>query len=214
MKNFIKFSLVFFTFLTAFSQNGDGAKKLLDEVSEKMSSYNNVFVDFDYILNNKAEDVRQELSGDVLLQGEKYIVNLFGSTQIFDGSKTYTIIPENEEVNISNADLDRDNTVTPSKFFSFYNNGYTFNLGKVSTINGKKIQFVKLVPIDTNSEVNTVLVGIDLKNKHIYQIIENGKNGTDTILTAKSIKTNQVLDSSLFLFDKNKYEELGYIIND
>ncbi len=214
MKNFIKFSLVFFTFLTAFSQNGDGAKKLLDEVSEKMSSYNNVFVDFDYILNNKAEDVRQELSGDVLLQGEKYIVNLFGSTQIFDGSKTYTIIPENEEVNISNADLDSDNTVTPSKFFSFYNNGYTFNLGKVSTINGKKIQFVKLVPIDTNSEVNTVLVGIDLKNKHIYQIIENGKNGTDTILTAKSIKTNQVLDSSLFLFDKNKYEELGYIIND
>lgn len=213
MKNFIKFSLVFFTFLTAFSQNGDSAKKLLDNVSINMSSYNNVYVEFDYVLNNKTEDVKQELSGDVILQGEKYRVNLFGSTQFYDGLKTYTIIPENEEVNISNVDIDNKNTMTPSKIFSFYKSGYTYSLSEENTINGKKIQFVKLIPIDTNSEIKSVLVGIDMKNKHIYQIIENGKNGTDTILTAKKIKTNQSLDSSLFSFDKAKYEDLGYIIN-
>ena len=212
MKNYIKFSLIFFTFFTVFSQN-DGSKKLLDDVSTNMSSYNNVLVDFDYVLNNKTEDVQQELSGDVIIQGEKYLVNLFGSTQFYDGSKTYTIIPEDEEVDVSNVDIDNKNTMTPSKIFSFYKSGYMYNLDKVSTINGKKIQFVKLIPIDTNSEINSVLVGIDVKNKHIYQIIENGKNGTDTILTAKKVKTNQTLDSSLFTFDKAKYEDLGYIIN-
>ncbi|MDH3321947.1 MAG: outer membrane lipoprotein carrier protein LolA, partial [Flavobacteriaceae bacterium] len=122
-------------------------------------------------------------------------------------------IPENEEVNISNSDIDDQSTVTPSKFFSFYKSGYTYDLGALKSLNGKEIQFVELVPIDTNSEVSSVLVGVDLKNNHIYQIIEIGKNGTDTILTAKTLKTNQNIDGSLFSFDENKYESLGYMIN-
>ncbi len=214
MKKIIFTFFIVFTSLVSFSQNGGEAKKILDEVSQKMSSYQNIFIDFDYVLDNKEEDVRQELSGDVLLQGEKYMVNLFGSTQIFDGSKTYTIMPENEEVNISNADIDDKNLVTPSKFYSFYKSGYSFYMGEKKKIKGKKIQFVKLVPMDSNSEVNSVFVGVDLSSMHIYQVIENGKNGTNTILTAKKIKTNQDLASDLFTFNKSKYEKMGYFIND
>lgn len=214
MKKIIFTFFIVFTSLVSFSQNGGEAKKILDGVSQKMSSYQNIFIDFDYILDNKEEDVRQELSGDVLLQGEKYMVNLFGSTQIFDGSKTYTIMPENEEVNISNADIDDKNLVTPSKFYSFYKSGYSFYMGEKKKIKGKKIQFVKLVPMDSNSEVNSVFVGVDLSSMHIYQVIENGKNGTNTILTAKKIKTNQDLASDLFTFNKSKYEKMGYFIND
>jgi outer membrane lipoprotein-sorting protein len=213
MKNILSFTFAIFTFFTTFSQNEEDAKNLLDRVSNKMNSYNNVFVDFDYVLDNKAEDVQQKLSGDVIMQGDKYVVNLFGSTQIYDGSKTYTIIPENEEVNISDADIDSDNTFTPSKFYSFYKNGYTYSLGDIEKIGVKQIQFVKLIPIDTNSDVNSILVGVNLKTEHIFQIIEVGKNETRTILTAKIIKTNQDIDSSLFSFDEKKYEELNYMIN-
>lgn len=213
MKKYIILSIAIFTQLAIFSQNDSQAKKLLDKVSETMSSYKNVFIDFEYVLNNKSEDVRQELNGDVTLQGDKYIVNLFGSTQMFDGLKTYTVIPENEEVNISDADIDNENTVTPSKFFSFYKSGYTYTLDEQKNIQGKKVQFVKLIPIDTNSEVSAVMVGVDLKNNHIYQIIEIGKNGTDTILTAKHTKINQNISDSMFSIDEKKYEALGYMIN-
>ncbi len=212
-KDFVIFTIAFFTIGMVFSQNGVSAKKLLDGVSNKMSSYNNVFVDFDYVLDNKSEDVQQEMSGDVVMQGDKYVVNLFGSTQIFDGSKTYTIIPENEEVNISDADIDSDNTFTPSKFYSFYKNGYTYFLDEIKKVNGKQIQFVKLIPIDSNSEIDSILVGIDLRTEHIYQIIEIGKNKTQTILTAKEIKIDQNLDSSMFRFNEKKYTELNYLIN-
>lgn len=194
-------------------QNDEAAKKILDDASGTMSSYNNVSMDFDYVLDNSAEDVKQEMSGDVILEGEKYVVNLFGSTQIFDGSKTYTIIPENEEVNISDADIDEDNTFTPSKFYSFYKSGYNYALGDIKQVNGKKIQFIKLTPIDSNSEISEILVGIDTKSNHIYQIIEIGMNQTRTILTANNIKTNQPIDGSVFVFDEKKYEELNYMIN-
>lgn len=195
------------------SQNDGAAKSILDQASNTMSAYTNLSMDFDYVLDNKAEDVKQEMSGDVLLQGEKYVVNLFGSTQIFDGSKTYTIIPENEEVNISDADTDEENTFTPSKFYSFYESGYSYSMDELKTVNGKKVQFVKLIPIDTNSEINRILVGIDTKTNHIYQIIEIGTNQTRTILTAKNIKTDQEIDGNIFAFDEKKYEELNYMIN-
>ena len=197
----------------ALGQNDVAAKTILDAASGTMSSYNNISMDFDYVLDNTAEDVKQEMSGDVILEGEKYVVNLFGSTQIFDGSKTYTIIPENEEVNISDADIDEANTFTPSKFYSFYKSGYSYALGDIKQVNGKKVQYIKLTPIDSNSEISEILVGIDTKTNHIYQIIEIGMNQTRTILTANNIKTNQPIEGSVFVFDEKKYEELNYMIN-
>lgn len=205
--------LTVFSSSIVLAQNEETAKSILDKASGTMSAYSNLSMDFDYVLDNKAEDVKQEMSGDVILEGEKYVVNLFGSTQIFDGSRTYTIVPENEEVNISDSDLDEENTFTPSKFYSFYKSGYTYSMDELKQINGKKIQFVKLTPIDTNSEISNILVGIDTKTNHIYQVIEIGINETRTILTAKNIKTNQEINGSVFAFDQKKYEELNYMIN-
>ncbi len=200
--------------LISTAQNGDSAKKLLDEVSDQMSAYQNVYVEFDYKLENKAENVTQDTKGDATLQGDKYLVNFFGSTQIFDGVKTYTIIPENEEVNISVAEVDNQNTITPAKFYSFYKTGYTFGMGESKTIGGKNIQFVKLTPMDSNSEISSVLVGVDTKTKNIDTIKQIGENGTETVLKVKNLKTNQTLKNNLFSFDLKKYEDLGYIINE
>ncbi|MDN3643440.1 outer membrane lipoprotein carrier protein LolA [Lutimonas halocynthiae] len=209
----LSFIMAIFFINVAIAQNDEAAKSTLDEASATMSGYKNISMDFDYVLDNKAEDVKQEMSGDLLLEGEKYLVNLFGSTQIFDGSKTYTIIPENEEVNVNDADIDEENTFTPSKFYTFYQSGYTYNMSELKQVNGKKVQFVKLTPIDTNSEISNIMVGIDTKTNHIYQIIEIGTNQTRTILTAKNIKTNQQIDASVFAFDEKKYEDLNYMIN-
>lgn len=195
------------------AQNDASAKSILDNASSTMSAYKNLSMDFDYVLDNRAEDVTQEMSGDVILQGEKYVVNLFGSTQMYDGVKTYTIIPENEEVNISEADIDEENTFTPSKFYSFYKSGYTYKMDELKKIGGKNIQFVRLTPIDSNSEIKSILVGIDTKTNHIYQIIEIGNNETRTILTAKNIKTNQQINGEVFVFNEKKYEDLNYMIN-
>lgn len=195
------------------AQDVEGAKKLLDEASATMSGYDDVSVSFDYVLDNKAEDVKQELSGDLMLKGEMYVVNLFGSTQIYDGQNTYTIIPENEEVNITPADVDEDNTFTPSKFYSFYDSGYSYSMARQENTGGKKVQYVKLVPIDSESEVESILVGIDLDTKHIYRIVETGLNGTQTTLTANKILTDQNLSPSVFAFDEKKYTDMNYLIN-
>jgi len=147
------------------------------------------------------------------MKGDLYNVNFLGVNQLFDGKKVYTIISEDEEVNISDVDSEDSSTLTPSKFFSFYKNGFTYSWDVLQNMNGRKIQYVKLIPIDSNSEIRTVLLGVDVKTNHIYRLIETGNNSTITTLTITKFKTNQPLSSTLFSFDETKYKKEGYLIN-
>jgi outer membrane lipoprotein-sorting protein len=195
----------------AFGQNSTEAKKLLDEVNTKVKSYDNISLDFKYVLVNTEENIKQEMRGDVVLQGDKYVLNAFGVTRIFDGKTLYTIIPEDEEVTISSENSEDESTITPSAMLSFYQEGYTYQMDIVQNVQGRKIQYVKLVPIDSNSEIKNVLLGIDIKTKHIYNLIEVGSNNTKTTITVNSFKTNEPLSKSLFTFDESKYKD--YYIN-
>ncbi len=193
------------------AQNDAKAKALLTEVSAKVKSYKNISINFKYVLENSAENIKQETRGDVVMAGDKYRLNILGITRIFDGTKLYSISPEDEEVSISKEDSDETNSITPSKMLSFYEEGFKYKMDIIQNANGRKIQYVKLTPIKSDSEIKSILLGIDNSTKNIYKLIETGKNGTKTILTVNSFKTNEALSKSLFTFDASKYED--YYIN-
>ncbi|GAA3787707.1 outer membrane lipoprotein carrier protein LolA [Corallibacter vietnamensis] len=194
---------------TTFAQNK--AKSLLDEVSAKVKSYENISIDFKYALENLSENIKQETRGDVAMQGDKYRLNILGSTRIFDGKTLYSISPDDEEVTVSQENGDDENSITPSKMLSFYEDGYTYKMDIVQNVRGRNIQYVKLTPMDSDSEIKNVLLGIDAQTKHIYNLIQIGKNGVKTTLTVNSFKTNEPLSKTLFTFDKSKYK--NYYIN-
>lgn len=209
MKNLVTILLITLT-LNAFAQ--EKAKALLNEVSEKVKSYDNISLDFKYTLENLSENIRQETKGDVVMQGDKYRLNILGVTRLFDGKSLYSISTEDEEVSITSNIDDDSNTITPSKMLSFYEDGYTYNMDIEQDIKGRKIQYIKLTPIDSNSEIENILLGIDAQTKHIYNLIQIGKNGTKTTLTVNSFETNQPLSNTLFTFDADKYKDF-YINN-
>ncbi|HEX9152748.1 MAG TPA: outer membrane lipoprotein carrier protein LolA, partial [Flavobacterium sp.] len=77
------------------------AKDLLDQVTAKVRSYNNIVIDFKYSLNNAKENINQDSKGNVTMKGNQFVLNFMGVTKIFDGKKSYTIVPEDEEITIS-----------------------------------------------------------------------------------------------------------------
>ena len=206
----IVLTIMFFaTFANA--QDANKAKALLDEVYNKVKSYDNIYVDFKFDLKNAEAGINQETRGDVTLSGDKYIFNYLGAQQLFDGKKVYTIVPENEEVTIEDQSEDED-AMTPSKMLTFYKEGHNYAWDILQDIQGRKIQFVKLTPIDSDTEIKSRLLGIDMGTKHIYKLIETGKNGTKTTITVNSFKTDQDLSKTLFTFDEAKYKDEGYFI--
>ncbi|GEQ86131.1 membrane protein [Patiriisocius marinistellae] len=208
-----KLALVFITIFTVATATAQDAKKLLNEVSAKVRSYDNITIDFKYNLNNKKEGVNQDTRGDVTLSGENYVLNMLGTTRLFDGKKIFTIVPEDEEVTISTYNAKDDKDITPSKMLTFYEKGYNAKMDIVQNVSGRKIQFVKLTPIDSNAEIKDILLGIDAQTKHIYKLIQTDSKGTKYTLTVQSFKTNQPLSKTLFTFDQAKYKSDGYYIN-
>ena len=211
MKIFLLILSIIISFLGQAQSPNSEAQIILDEVSDKVNSYESMILKFRYVLENTEENIRQETSGDITLEGEKYILNILGITRVYNGESLFTISPEDEEVTISSNNTTEENTITPSELLSFYKDGYTYDMDIAQNINGRKIQYIKLTPIDSNSEIKYVLLGIDLNTKHVYKLIEIGSNDTKTTLTINSFKTNQNLSKKLFKFDPTKYSD--YYIN-
>lgn len=205
--------LILIAFFSLTAMQAQDAKSMLRDVSAKAKSYDNVLIDFKYTLENTAEKVNQETRGDVTLMGDKYVLNMLGTTRIFDGKKIYTIVPEDEEVTIATYNPQDDKEITPSKILTFYEKGYNAKMDIAQTVKGRKIQYIKLTPIDSKAEIKDILLGIDTQTKHIYKLIQTDAKGTKFTLSVNSFKTNQPLSKTLFTFDESKYKQNGYYIN-
>jgi len=200
------------------SQQKDEARLLLDKVSTTMKTYNNMILDFSTSLMNEEAGINEDdelpTRGSITLQGEMYNLNYLGNNFIFNGIKLYVINHDEKEVMINDQDLEEeDGVIYPSKLLTFYKEGYNYKMSLIKLINGHKIQFIELTPIDTDSEIVKVNLGIDLKTNHIYKLIQFGDNGTKTTLTIDQFKSNQKISDELFQFDQNSYEKLGYLID-
>ena len=196
------------------SQNAEEAELLLNKVSENIKSYDNIYINYTYTLSNLEEDINQTNKGSFVTEGNNWKFVMLGVTRIFDGEKLYTISPDDEEVTISTQNPDDESTITPNKMLYFYEEGYNFEMDIVQYVGRKKIQFVKLVPMDSDAEIKYILLGIDVEFNQIYKVIETGINDTQTTIAIVDFEVNLPLEESLFVFDREKYlEELNYYEN-
>jgi len=209
--NKLSYILLLFLFTFSLQAQDKKAKDLLDQVTAKVRSYDNMVIDFRYSLNNAKENVNQDSKGNVTMKDNMYVLNFMGVTKIFDGQKTYTIVPEDEEITISKYDEKDENAITPSKMLTFFNSGYKYSMDILQNVKGRKIQYIKLVPNNSRDQRKEILLGIDSQTKHIYNLIEMGKNGSKTTYTVNSFKTNQPLSKNQFTFAASKYP--NYYVN-
>ena len=210
MKKLIQIAFILLISFSVQAQDKQ-AKSLLDQVTAKVKSYDNIVIDFKYSLNNSKENINQDSKGNVTMKNNQYILNFMGITKIFDGKKTYTIVPEDEEITISSFNEKDDSAITPSKMLTFFNSGYKYSMDILQDVRGRKIQYIKLIPTNPRDQRKEILLGIDVQTKHIYNLIEMGKKGTKTTLTVNSFKTNQPLSKNQFIFAESKYP--NYYIN-
>lgn len=213
MKNSKLFSLLLIltVFMTASAQTEPAAEAMVQDVLKKVKSYDNIQIKFNYILENTAEDIKQETRGSLKLKGEKYLLKLMGTTQLFDGEKIYSIIPEDEEITISDYSPEDDKQLTPSKMLSFFEEGYMYQMDRIENLDGRKIQYVKLIANDENAQMQEALIGIDQMTKHLYNLIQKQDNDTQIEIRISDFKPNQPLSDNMFSFDESRYPD--YYIN-
>ncbi len=208
-KLIILFLCVFINF--GFSQDNSDAELLLNKVSENIKNYNNIYINYDYTLKNIEEDISQTNKGSFVTENDKWRFEMLGITRIFDGDKLYSISPDDEEITISSQDPEDETTITPNKMLYFYEDGYYFEMDKVKFIGDgqfrKKIQYIKLVPKDSDAEIKFILLGIDTEFNQIYVVEETGKNDTVTTISIVDFEFNLTLDPKLFIFQEDEFKD-------
>ena len=147
------------------------------------------------------------ISGELYIKKEKYFIDTEEIDQIFDGDKLYTIIHENEEIIIT-SDSNTFFNFTPKQIFNFFKDdfeieteeGQDFSINLIARNLVQEDLFYKII-IDSNL---LSIKRIDIKNRD--NLILN------SFLTL-SYKYNLSLPSSLFKFDKNKFNDYMLIEN-
>ena len=214
MKKYIFLTISIF-FSLSYSQVDTDAEKLLNKVSENIKSYDNIYINYTYTLNNLEEDINYTNRGSFVTENDNWRFEMLGITRIFDGDKLYTISPDDEEVTISSQNPEDETTITPNKMLYFYEEGYYFEMGSVRYIGNtdfrKKIQYVKLIPMDSEADIKYIDLGIDTEFNQIYEVVETGKNETITTISIVDFEFNVSLNENLFVFDSAKYD--GYYMN-
>ena len=204
----IVFSLFF---VVVHTQNNSEAELLLNTVSSNIKNYDNIYINYTYTLNNIEEDINQTNRGSFVTENNKWRFEMLGITRKKKKKKLYSISPDDEEVTISSINPEDETTITPNKILYFYEEGYIFEMGSHEFVgNGefrKKIQYIKLIPKDSESEIKFISLGIDTEFDQIYEVIETGKNETVTTISIIDFEFNLSLDENLFIFDKQKYED-------
>tara|TARA_B100000767_G_scaffold169416_1_gene158604 strand:+ start:5486 stop:6139 length:654 start_codon:yes stop_codon:yes gene_type:complete len=196
----------------ALAQGPEQAKYLLNQVTDEIKKQKNLRLEFQYVLENKEERIRQETEGKVTLAGNQYKLEFLEIIQLFDGEKIYMIVPENEEITVSSPNEEEAISVNPSKLLSFFEKGYDYHWDISQQVMGKNIQFIKLIPSKENEEIKYLLLGIDIDKNSIYRLIEIGNNKTTTTLTILNYEENIILPEDYFEFNSSEYPNF-YINN-
>ncbi|MHC5354681.1 LolA family protein [Myroides sp. LJL115] len=213
MKKLIIYSILsLFSITTTFAQSSQRAKNYLQEVSNKVKNYQNVSLDFSYnsIEKNDLQPSFQA-KGQLDLQKDLYKLEFMDVTKIFDGKKVYTISEEDMEVTVSNYSKENTNALLPSDLLDFFQSGFDFQWDTTAMIQGKKIQYIKLLPTDKNSTIDYILLGIEDATKNIYTKVQMDKNGTKSTLVVNSFQSNQPMSKNHFTFTPSAYSD--YYIN-
>ena len=144
------------------------------------------------------------ISGEMYIKKEKYFIDTEEIDQIFDGDKLYTIIHENEEI-IVTSDLNTFFNFTPKQIFNFFKDDF-----EIEIKNSQGVSY-NLIARNLIQEDLVYEIIIDSNLLSVKKIeIKNRDNLTLSSFLTLSYKFNLSLPSSLFKFDKNKFE--NYIL--
>ena len=179
--------------------------------TDKILNANNTQFNFRYILENSNEKIRQEIEGKATLSKSYYKISFMGITQLFDGSKIYTIIPENEEITITSKSDESEFDFDLISMMNYYNDNFDFKYDITQQVESKEIKYVKLIPKKNGDDIKNIFIGIFISNLNFHKIIQVDLNNTQVTLQISDHKWNVNLSNNYFIFDSENYP--NYYIN-
>jgi len=197
----------FFALSLVLSVQAQTAQEWLDRVSNTYNQASSYYINFEFQFN-EGDEVQ---IGELFAVKEKFSLQVMDITQMYDGKLLYTISKDDKEVTILKPDENSNDFLTPTKILYTYKNNFTPTLDKTTTIDGVKVQQIKLTPKQSN-EYDYIIIAIDVSTKTIKMYNEYLNSGETRSIKVKEYLESLIIPRALFKFDQSKYEKDGYIV--
>ena len=182
------------------------AKEVLDKLRATTNSYKNMTVAFDFIIENKSQNIKETQQGILVLQEDNFRLEMDAQTIINDGESQWVYLADMNEVQIMEHDPEEE--MTPNKLFTIYENGYKYTYVGASSVKGKRLQLIDLFP-EESGEFMKINIAIDAAKNEIYRIRMHDKNGGTYTYLVNSFKSNTAIKP--FYFNNEKHQGVEVI---
>jgi len=183
------------------AQSDSRAKLILDEVSEATDALEVIHIDFEFTLSNDSENISESSQGSLTIKKNQYLLSFMGLRQICDGETIWTILEEDEEIQVSEIDSDDEEALTPSNLLKMYEKGFSYEMG----VESENLQIIYLLPENKDDvDFTKIELLVDTQLKQVKNLKQFGENGTNSEYTIRTFSPLIIQDSS-FTYQETDY---------
>jgi len=192
--------------LMALSAKAQNAETLFKSAVDKLKSYDNIEIAFDYNMINTEAGIFETMDGAGFLQGDAFKLFIMGQVIICDGHTTWTYNSDAEEVMITEVDKSDGSGSPISVIESYYDNITAKYVDEAGAI--KKIEVKSLI---SNDNFKKIIVTLDSNTLEIKDIHLFDNDETEFVYVIKKFVTNQKLPADFFTFKESDFPDAEII---
>lgn len=202
--SFLLSALLLLTFDVS-AQYDPKALAILDEMSEKYQNIPAFKATFIYSLENPDQNINEDFSGEILVKGEKFRLNMGGQEIINNGATVWTYLEEANEVNVDNYDA-QDGDLNPTQIFNAYKSGYKYLYLEEESNADEALEIIDLIPEDKNAQFFKVRLEINKSDKTLKSWRIFDRNGNRYLYDIDKFDPTIEASNADFEFDKNNHK--------
>ena len=202
------FILFFLLLPMAIGQNDPAAINILDKFSDNALKAPSISMNFKLINSNQQENTIDTLKGSVILNKDKYKLDLPDNIVLFNGETSWSYLPAEKEVTITKANK-KDNSFQsrPSLIFSMYKKGYKSHLIEEKTDS----YIIDLYPEDIKSELLRVRLTLGKTLLDLITLEYKRKDGVVMTLNVTEYDLKVKPEPGMFVFQPEKFKGVEVI---
>ena len=190
----------------AFSAKAQYAETTFKAAVDKLKSYNNIEITFDYNMINTEAGIFETMEGAGVLQGDAYVLHIIGQDIICDGTTIWTYNADAEEVMISDVD-NADGGGSPLSII----NAYYDNISAKVVDEAGIIKKIEVKPLFSDENIEKLIVTLNTNTLEIKDLHIFDKNKNEFVYVITKFVTNQKLPADFFTFKEADYPDAEII---
>jgi len=196
-----------------YGQKDTKAEPYLDKFSKMVAGDKALYFGFDYLREDQQNNTDVEGTGNLVIMGDKYKLEVDEAIIFFDGETQFSLNQEIEEVYVSKPDPENTDFMftDPIKSLKNYKETFKYRLMGELVKDGRNMVEIQLYPIELGGPYALIKLFFTADTDELYSIVVRHKEGILYTMTITSLETKPDPGIDFFRFNQADFPSVDVI---